>query len=142
MAAMSEVLAWRKLVRTWLVGLSMPCSNRVFYGWPQSPPEPPMLVYGLSRGPLGDYPLPSWTGTLSLTFWAGTGAELDAHERAVLEALANDEIMDTLTDDDVRTEHFALSGVGEDVPAEYWTEAGGVINSRTIEIAVTFHGRG
>ncbi len=138
---MEEVIAYRRLIRAWLVGLDTPCGARVYYGWPQDAPSLPMMLYGISRQPVTDYGAPAWSGSLSVTLWGDTATILDPIEALIVRSMANDDLLAAMTDSVVKTILFDLGPIGEDTPTEFWTEDRRIVLSRTIEIPTVFMAR-
>lgn len=144
---MIEVQAFRKLLGTWLGGISGMSAfvgGRVYSGMPESPPVFPLVVYRMSRRPMGDYPWHGWEATVGVEIYDPRSDTLDDIEELIYQDLAQSQTGGVegadLTDSDVQTFHLQLASVAEDEEVFSPEDDSFVARMRRLEFSTTFAG--
>lgn len=112
-----EVNAFKKLVKTWLsgiTGMSAKVGTRVYCGRPMAVPTMPLISFGLVRRPSTAYPLAAWEGDLNVSVYSEKADELDDIEDLILDWLARNNVQTSLTNSSVLCVQCALTEIAED----------------------------
>jgi len=141
-----EVNALKELLGDWLLaisGMSALVGTRVHNGWPQEPPEFPMIVYAQDgpREPNTDFPQHAWAISIAIDLWSTDSDELDTLDDLIVNALAGTVVETLLTDSRVLCHHVKLTGVGPDTEAVSMEDGSYVALSRTLTLAFSIVGK-
>ena len=117
--AISEIKRFRRQVGNWLMaipGIRALINDRVYYVWPLSAPEFPMITFAISWAPRGNYPFGPLSGRVTVTIHDPDPETIDAVHDLIDNDLANNETLlsDLSAVNMVTCQHFQQA---EDAPS-------------------------
>lgn len=145
----TEVKEFRENFRAWVKGISGMSTHigtgdaaRLYYGWPLSPPTPPLMTFTMNRTRAGDHPFPNWSGELHLRLHAVKGETLDEIEDLITDWLGSNNVLSTLSDATVNVHHFDGPDVAEDAPTASPEDGSYVFLTRDLTFRFAFTQKG
>lgn len=141
-----ELNAFKALLGDWLLGItgmSALVGTRVHNGWPQQPPQFPMIVFSTGpRVPNTDFPQHAWAGTVDVDLWGTDSDVIDTIEDLIVNELAGEPVASgSLTDARVLCHECRLTQVGPDTEATSMEDGSYVAMSRTVTLAFSIVGK-